>query len=174
MDDPVAAPDTASDREPTPPVQQRQPVPADMLARSTMVHPGYVDMFTLAGGGPGRSAEPGARAMFDDAAGRGGQFIWRVILGLRLRSAPDRVAGWALAGGGEDWVRLEATSWFMTGHLVVQAAPEQVSFATFINYDRWLAARLWPPLSKKHRQLSPGLLKRAYRTQRALILAPDL
>ena len=74
--------------------------------------------------------------MFTDVGGRGAQFIWRVLLGMRLRAAPDRVAGWQIADRGEDWIRIEATSWFLTGHLVVQADDEHVSLATFIRYDR--------------------------------------
>ena len=143
-------------------VQTRRPVPDEILALSTMTDPSYVDVFTLAEGLPGRSAEQWARAMFEDVGGRGAQFIWRVLLGMRLRAAPDRVAGWQIADRGEDWIRIEANSWFLTGHLVVQADDEHVSLATFIRYDRPLAAVIWRPLSTQHRRLSPGLLREAY------------
>ncbi|MFI1937939.1 hypothetical protein ACH44C_12255 [Streptomyces purpureus] len=127
-----------------------------------MTDPGYVDLFTLAGGVPGRSPEQWARILFEDVAGLGGQFIWRGLLGLRLTASPERVAGWKIADRGDDWIRLEAGSWFLTGHLVVQADDDHVSLATFLRYDRPLAARIWPPMSRKHRKEAPGLLREAY------------
>jgi len=39
--------------------------------------------------------------------------------------------------------------------------PEQVSVATFIRYDRPMAAVIWPPLSIGHRLAMPGLLRLA-------------
>ena len=99
--------------------------------------------------------------MFEDVLGGRAQFVWRVLMGLRLKAAPDRVAGWRIAERGDDYVRLEASSWFLTAHLVVQADDEHVSFATFIRYDRPLAARVWPPMSKVHRKSAPGLLRQA-------------
>ncbi|MGW7364871.1 hypothetical protein ACWGI8_15925 [Streptomyces sp. NPDC054841] len=146
-----------------PAVRQQQPVPERIRALSTMTDPGYVDLFTMAGGLPGRSPEQWARVLFEDGAGRAGQFIWRVLLGLRLTASPDRVAGWRIADRGDDWIRLEARSWFLTGHLVVQADDEQVSLATFVRYDRPVASRIWPPLAKKHRQFAPDLLRDAHR-----------
>ncbi|MEV0443794.1 hypothetical protein AB0I84_31175 [Streptomyces spectabilis] len=140
-------------------VRQEQPVPAPILALSTMERPDYVDLFTLSGGVPGRSPEEWAKALFEDVAGRSGQFVWRVLLGLRLRAARGRVAGWEIADRGADWIRLEARSWFLTGHLVVRADDDHVSLATFLRYDRPLAGRVWPPLAKKHRSLARGLLR---------------
>ncbi|WP_412074928.1 hypothetical protein ACLF6K_02125 [Streptomyces xanthophaeus] len=145
-----------------PAVRRQEPVPEQIRALSTMTDPSYVDLFTMSGGVPGRSPEQWARVLFDDVAGRGGQFVWRIPLGLRLTAAPDRVAGWRIADRGDDWIRLEARSWFLTGHLVVQADDEHVSLATFIRYDRPVASRIWLPLSKKHRQLAPALLRDAY------------
>lgn len=110
-----------------PAVRQRRPVPEEIRALSTMADPGYVDVFTMDSGVPGRSAEQWARTMFEDVAGRQAQIIWRVLLGMRLKAAPGRVAGWKIADRGDNWVRLEADSWFLTGHLVVQADDEHVS-----------------------------------------------
>ena len=143
-------------------VQPRRPAPDEILALSPMTDPGYVDVFSMDRGLPGRSPEQWARAMFKDVGGRGAQFIWRVLLGMRLHAAPDRIAGWQIADRGADWIRIEARSWFMTGHLVVQADDEHVTLATFIRYDRPLAALIWRPLSSQHRRLSPMLLREAY------------
>ncbi len=146
-------------------------VPEAIQSLSTMENPDYVDLFTLTTpGAHERSAEQWARAMFEDIAGIKAQLIWRVLLGLRLswRRTPDHVAGWLIAERGDDWLRLEAASWFMTGHLVVQAGGDQVSLVTFIRYDRRMAARIWTPLSAKHRQLAPGLLRQALERLREL------
>lgn len=148
-----------------PPVHQQQPVPEEIRTLSTMVDPGYVDLFTMAGGVPGRSPEQWARAMFEVVAGREAQLLWRAVLGLRLRAGPDRVAGWEIADRGDDWVRLEARSWFLTGHLVVRSDDEHVSLATFVRYDRPVASRVWRPLSTLHRHLAPGLLQQAHKAQ---------
>ncbi|MFI6285373.1 hypothetical protein ACIBCM_11550 [Streptomyces sp. NPDC051018] len=145
-----------------PAVHRQEPVPERILALSTLTDPGYADLFTMTAGVPGSSPEQWARALFEDVAGRGGQFVWRVLLGLRLRASPERVAGWPIAGRGEDWIRLEARSWFLTCHLVVQADDEHVSLATLMRYDRPVASRVWPPVARKHRRLAPGLLRDAH------------
>jgi hypothetical protein len=156
-------PGGSKERDAVPAVRQQWPVPKEIRALSTMADPDYVDLFTMAGGIPGRSPEQWARAMFEDVLGRDAQFVWRVLMGLRLKAAPERVARWKIADRGDNWVRLEASSWFLTNHLVVRADDEQVSLATFIRYDRPVASRVWPPMSTKHRQYAPGLLRQAYR-----------
>src|SRR4029450_1567378 len=100
------------------------------------------------------------RTAIEDVAGLGGQFIWRGILGLRLKSRPStgRVGGWKIADRGEDWIRLEAASWFMTAHLVTGLGDGHLSVGTFIRYDRPIAALIWVPVSAVHRRLMPGLL----------------
>jgi hypothetical protein len=144
-------------------IRQQEPIPEPVLALSSITDPNYADLFTMTGQVPRRSPEHWARVMFEDVAGRAGQFIWRVLLGLRLTASPDRVAGWEIAGRGDDWIRLEARSWFLAGNLVVQADTEHVSLATFIRYDRPVASRIWRPLSRRHRQLAPDLLRDAQR-----------
>jgi hypothetical protein len=139
-------------------------VPEAVRSLSTMRDPDYADLFTLATAGAHEwTAERWARALFEDVAGLQGQFIWRVLLGMRLgwRRTPDRVAGWKIADRGDGWIRLEADSRIMTGHLVVRVGDDRASLATFIRYRRPLAARIWTPLSRKHRQLAPGLLREA-------------
>lgn len=158
-------PVASNEEDSLPTVLQQQPVPEEIRALSTMTDPGYVDLFTMAGGIPGRSPEQWARVMFEDVGGRTAQAIWRGLLGLRLKTAPDRVAGWRIADRGADWVRLEASSWFLTGHLVVKADDEHVSLATYVRYDRSVASRIWPPISKRHRRVAPSLLRQAHMAQ---------
>jgi hypothetical protein len=127
-----------------------------------MPRPDYVDLFTVgAQGAAAHSPETWARVAVEDTAGLGGQFVWRVPCGLRLENGPrpDRVGGWKLAGRGDRWLRLEATSWFMTAHLVVMVDEAEVSVATFIHYDRSVGGVIWPTLAVVHRALMPGLLR---------------
>ncbi len=94
-------------------------------------------------------------------------FVQRVVLGLRLklRPSPDRLLGWQIADRGENWIRIEAASWFLTGHVVMHVDEGQMSFASFIRYDRWLAALVWPPVSLIHRKVALALVRSAIRAQ---------
>jgi hypothetical protein len=89
--------------------------------------------------------------------------IQRVALGLRLKrqASPDHVLGWKIAGRGDHWMRLEAASWFLTGHVLVHVDHDQLSFATFVRYDRPVAALIWPPVSLIHHQVALALMRSA-------------
>jgi hypothetical protein len=73
------------------------------------------------------------------------------------------VGGWKIADRGDSWLRVEASSWFLTAHVVLQVADGQVSVATFVRYDRPIAAFVWPPVSIIHRRVMPDLLRHAAR-----------
>jgi hypothetical protein len=92
-------------------------------------------------------------------------FVQRVFLGLRLqlRPSPDHLLGWRIADRGEHWMRIEAASWFLTGHVVMHVDEGRVSLASFIRYDRRLAAFVWPPVSLIHRQVALALVRSAIR-----------
>jgi hypothetical protein len=94
-------------------------------------------------------------------------FVQRVLLGLRLelRPSPDHLLGWKIAERGESWIRIEAASWFLTGHVVMHVDECQLSFASLIRYDRRLAAFVWPPVSLIHRQVALALVRSAIRAQ---------
>jgi hypothetical protein len=94
-------------------------------------------------------------------------FLQRALLGLRLelRPSPDHLLGWKIADRGEHWIRVEAASWLLTGHVVMHVDEGQLSFATFIRYDRRLAALVWPPVSLIHRQVALALVRRAIRAK---------
>jgi hypothetical protein len=90
-------------------------------------------------------------------------FVQRVFLGLRLKlqPSPDYLLGWKIADRGDKWIRIEAASWFLTGHVVIHVDERQISFASFIRYDRRLAAFVWPPVSLIHRQVALALVRSA-------------
>jgi hypothetical protein len=137
-------------------------VPASVLALSSFPDIDYADLFSLTTDLQA-TPEEWARAMFGDVPDLAEQFIWRVLLGLRLhggRSA-DTVAGWRIGDRDDDWIRLEAGSWFLTANLVVRAAEGRVQLGTFVRYDRSVGRRVWLPLSAVHRRLAPRVLREA-------------
>jgi hypothetical protein len=94
-------------------------------------------------------------------------FVQRAFLGLRLqlRPSPDHLLGWKIADRGENWIRLEAASWFLTGHVLMHFDQRHASFASFIRYDRRLAAFVWPPVSLIHRHVALAVMRSALRAQ---------
>jgi hypothetical protein len=92
-------------------------------------------------------------------------FVQRAFLGLRLklRPSPDRLLGWKIADRGESWMRIEAASWLLTAHVVMHLDEGQMSFASFVRYDRRAAAFVWPPVSLIHRQVALALVRSATR-----------
>ena len=136
-----------------------QNIPESVRALSSLPDIDYADRFTLSTDADA-TPEQWARAIFGNVPSVGERLIWRGLLGIRLSRgrSPATVAGWRIAERGENWIRLEATSWFLTGNLLVQATDGRVSLGTFLRYDRRLGHAVWPPLSAIHRRLVPGLL----------------
>ncbi|MFJ3921544.1 DUF2867 domain-containing protein [Streptomyces sp. NPDC090022] len=135
-------------------------IPPSVLALGSVPVIDYADLFTLATDATA-TPERWARAMFGDVPTPGERLIWRGLLGMHLRRgpSPDTVAGWRIAGRGEDWIRLEAASWFLAGNLLISTPPGRVSLATFLHYRRPFGRVWWPPLAALHRSLAPGLLR---------------
>lgn len=136
---------------------------------STLDRVDYTDLFTAAARvASGRSPEDLARALVDHAVGLSGQFVWRVILGLRLASyrSLEHVAGWKIAGRGDDWITLEAASRVLSANIILRTQTGRLSVATIIRYDRPFAALIWLPVSVFHRRAMPRLLRRALSGQR--------
>ncbi|MDO3650644.1 hypothetical protein [Nocardia mangyaensis] len=142
---------------PTESPERRMP---DEIRAHIMVDPDYVDCFRLATAEPTTwSPERWARTALDDIAGAKGQFIWRVVLGLRLApGAPDHVAGWRIAERAPSWIRVEATGWLIAGEILVHLDDEYASMVTAVRYHRRPAARVWRALSGIHRKAVPELL----------------
>jgi hypothetical protein len=154
-------------RADTPPgVEQRHDISETIATRAAMAEPDYVDLFTVpAPGATDRSPEHWARVALEGASPTGRFLAWQVLCGLRLETepSPGYVAGWRIADSGVGWIRLEAASWFMTAHAVVNVEDGRVSIALFIRYDSPAGRFIWTPLSFGHRRLMPGLLRHAVR-----------
>jgi hypothetical protein len=137
-------------------------IPASILALGSFSDIDYVDHFAL-WADTEATPEEWARAMFGDVPNAAEYLIWRGLLGLRLDSArsPRTIAGWQVAARGDNWIRLEAASWFLSANFVVQAADGRVSLGTFLRYDKCMGRGWWSPLSAVHRRLVPRLLVNA-------------
>jgi hypothetical protein len=139
-------------------------VPAPIRRLAPLADPDYVDVFTLrTSRATDRSSEAWARAVLEQTpVGRSAPRLWRA-LGLRLgpRSSPDHVQGWRIADRGDGWIRLEASSWFMTAHAVVHVEEGRVAVALFLRYEHAVAALIWPPVSLMHRRAVPVMLRQA-------------
>ena len=141
-------------------------IPEAIRCLDTLTSPDYVDLFTANTlEATNKSAEEWARALLEDTpTGRSAPVLWR-LLGLRLGPTPsmEHVQGWRIADHGPNWVRIEATSWFMSAHAVVKVDDGQVSLALFVRYDQPMAALIWPPVSVMHRRGVPVMLREALR-----------
>jgi hypothetical protein len=146
--------------------RQQHEIGASIRAHSGMAIYDYADQFTIPTK-PGVSATPEewARTALDELAGAKGQFIWRVVLGLRLRrrSAAGQVAGWPIVERGTTWITLGARSWLIGGRLVIELADGSASLATFVHYERRMGRRVWAAVSPGHRRFAPVLLTDASR-----------
>ena len=146
-------------------VARQRDIPEAIRALDTLPSD-YVDLFVATTGDAAKtSPEQWARAALEGASALGRFMAWRVLLGLRLESrpSPDHLAGWKIADRGDDWIRIEASSWFMTANIVFQVDAARVSFATFIRYDNPIAAVVWTPVSAIHRRVAPDVLSAAVR-----------
>jgi hypothetical protein len=142
----------------------------DVIRRlDTLAAPDYADVFTaVTSRARDRSAEAWARAVLEETPiGRSAPALWR-LLGLRLGPpSSTHVQGWRIADRGDDWIRIEATSWFMTAHAVIHVEDGQVSVALFLRYDQPIAGVIWPPVSVMHRRGVPVMLRQALRPRGA-------
>jgi len=144
-----------------PSVIRQRNIPEVIRSLSGMKSPDYIDLFMVTtNGAADASPEQWSRTAIEDVAGRGGQFIWRGVLGLRLTPRPstERVGGWRIAARGDEWMRLEASSWCLTAHLLIRLDGGHLSAGMFIRYDHPIAPLIWVPVSVVHRRVMPGLL----------------
>jgi hypothetical protein len=139
-------------------------IPETIRSHDTLTNPDYVDVFTApASGATDRTPEEWARAVLEETpTGRAAPALWR-RLGLRLGPTPsaEHVQGLKIAARGDDWIRLETASWFMTAHGIVHTDDHQLSIALFIRYDHPIASLVWMPVSALHRRAVPVMLRQA-------------
>jgi hypothetical protein len=151
-------------------VRWRREVPEAIRSLGALADSDYADIVTATVGETSTDRDQAVQAVLKNLP-RGLvlviPFAQRVFLGLRLKlgPSPDHLLGWKIAERGENWIRIEAASWFLTGHVVMHADEGVLSFASFVRYDRRLAAFVWPPVSLVHRQVAIALVRSAVRAQ---------
>lgn len=152
-------------------VHWQRHVPDALRALDALTRHDYADVFAgTAHRPPGRPLDDWIRGLVMGAPPSGRLLmratvaVQRGVLGLRPeRPSRDSVFGWKITGRGTDWLRLEAHSWFMTGELVFRVDGLDLAVATFVRYDRRLAAVIWPPVSLLHRLVGLSMLRYAVR-----------
>jgi hypothetical protein len=165
---PNALPPRHGRRADTSTVRWRRDVPEAIRSLGALANADYADIVTATVDETPADPEQVVHATLDGLPRWLPLFIasvQRVFLGLRLqlRPSPDRLLGWKIAERSENWIRIEAASWFLTGHVVMHVDEGQVSCASFIRYDRRIAAFVWPPVSLIHRQVALALVRRGIR-----------
>jgi hypothetical protein len=170
---PAASPQHSDLRPPSPrqhgstatsPVRWQREVPKAICSLGAIANADYADIVTVAVAETPADPEQFVYARLKEVP-RGllwlVSFVQRVFLGFRLRRgpSPDHLLGWKISDRGENWMRIETASWFMTAHVVIHADAHQLSLASFIRYDRWPAALVWPPVSLIHRQAGLVLMR---------------
>ena len=140
-------------------------VPDTVRALCTLDEPDYVDLFTVTTPrATDWSAEEWARAVLEqtEVARRNARKLWRLI-GLRLGPprSPDHVQGWKIAARGDNWLRVETASWYLTAQAVFLVEPGQVSLSLSLRYDRPVAAAVWAGVSGPHQRAVPVMLRQA-------------
>ena len=139
-------------------------MPTTMLGLSSLHGVDYADQFSITTG-IDATPEQWARAIFGNVPSTSQVFIWRYLLGLRIsrdrEASSTTVAGWKIGGEGQDFLRLEANSWLLSGNLVVHRTDSQVSLVTLVQYETWIAWPWWCLLGLVHRKIVPVILRRA-------------
>jgi hypothetical protein len=145
-------------------VVQRRNVPETIRALGSLAKLDYVDLFVATTSeATDASPEQWARAAMERASPAGRFIAWRLLCGLHLepRRSPEYVAGWKIADRGDNWIRVEASSSFMSARMVFLIDERRASFATFVRYDRPIGALIWGCVSVIHRAIAPDFLRAA-------------
>jgi hypothetical protein len=142
-------------------------VPDRVRSLCTFDAPDYIDSFSLRTPvARKRSAEGWVRAVLEEAAlsRRSARGLWRAI-GLRLGPPPysaSYVQGWAIAGTGADWIRLETQSWYLSAQAVCIVDDAELSLSLSLRYDNGPLGRFtWAFVEGPHRRAVPIMLRQA-------------
>jgi len=135
-------------------------VPEAVRSLTTLTDPDYIDLFTVTTpAATDTSAEEWARAVLEQGNPR---VLWR-LMGLRLgpRHSRDHVQGWKIAARGDNWLRVETASRYMTAQAACLVEEGRVSISLSLRYDRPIAAPVWAVVSGTHQRAIPAMLREA-------------
>lgn len=146
-------------------------VPPAVRSLTTLADPDYVDLFTITTPmATDKTAEEWSRAILEQAplSRRNARALWR-LMGLRLgpRHTPDHVQGWKIAARGDDWMRVETASWYVSAQAVCLVEQGQVSISLSLRYDRPFAQLVWFLVSDPHQRAVPIMLHQAVKLMSA-------
>ena len=148
-----------------PAVVRRYNIPEAIHRLGAMAEPDYVDLFTAPTSAEAqthtKSPVQWLRAVLYEAPLRVRVVVIAAL--LTQRAALRMSSSWRIADSGSDWVRIEASSSLLTGHVLLRREQSQVSMATFVHYERPAARRVWPPVSVVHRAVARVLVRQAAR-----------
>lgn len=126
----------------------------------------YSDTFTITGlqGELEQApAEEWARAVLGNVPNLAENVIWSGLLRFKLHRQVSHtaIAGWQIGGrGGDNWVRLENSSWLMDANILVSKDQgQEVSFSTLLRYKSLAGRLVWSVLGVVHRWVLPRLLR---------------
>ena len=139
-------------------------IPEAVRSITTLADPDYVDLHSVTTPAAAHAAEEWARAVLELGGGRQARALWR-LLGLRLgpRHSAGHVHGWKIAAHGDNWLRVETASWYLTAEAVCLVEEGQVSISLALRYDRPIAALIWAIVSGIHQRAVPDMLRYANR-----------
>jgi len=152
-------------------VSKVEEIPDSVRYHVTLPETDYVDLFTLETGSHDRSAEQWARAVLELAplSRRNARRLWR-LMGLRLGPprSPEHVQGWKIAESGENWIRLETYSWYLSAQVICLVDGGRVSVSLSLRYDqRLVASVVWAAVRPSHQRAVPVMLHQAARMMAA-------
>jgi hypothetical protein len=143
-------------------VVQERTIPAS-IRDFDAIRSDYIDLFAAMTGTTAASAKQWARVAVEGSPAAGRFLAWRVLCALRLEAptSPDTIGGWRIVDGGNEWIRVEARSWFMTANMIFRLEQERLLFATLVRYDNPAGRSIWGLVSAIHRRVAPNFLSGA-------------
>jgi hypothetical protein len=153
----------AASRDPEP--LHDVPCAADLRGRADLARIDYADSQVATAGPDSAAAEARMRQVFEDASLPLRLFLrfgWQ-LLGARLGPSgkPGHILGWQITHNDSRWIRLR-TDWRigLTANLVLCAASDSRTVATFVELHNVFARAIWKMLVPLHRLILRGSLRR--------------
>ena len=150
-------------------------IPESIRCLSPLNPPDYADLFTIEmAGAEETSPEQWARTLFEETTlGQMAPNAWRT---LRFRVGPrpskDHVQRLKIADVGEQWIRLETASGYITLQFVVKTEENRLLLALFVRYEKPGAVVIFAPFAWTHRRSTPIMLRRGLRAHTKASPAP--
>ena len=141
-------------------------VPRRVRNLSSFEHPNYIDCFAMdTPYASGCAPEVWARAMLEESSlSRDARVLW-TLMGLRLGppASLDHVQGWRIERQGDDWMRLQTSSWYLSAGVLFLVEPDRLLASLSLRYDAPVARLIWAVVSNRHQKAVPVMMRQADR-----------